>query len=240
VRLLERLIGLDDQHRDDDHQGLTSPSRRLMVERVRELGTDPRDQAFAYTARVLTGNLVLLGGMVAANQPWRLSLRLSRALTGAVAVGIFALVYSDVWRLSDSFGWERLVGTAIVSIGATAATLIIGAELWEPTVSHTVRKQVVLFNIATLVTVVIGVTVLYGALYLLALVAAFWFVVPKVFRETVGHAVSLRDYFELAWMTCSLAMIGGALGAALEPDDAVRQAAYVQRPGADTEFEETS
>jgi hypothetical protein len=189
---------------------------------------------------VLTGNLVLLGGMVAANQPWRLSLRLSRALTGAVAVGIFALVYSDVWRLSDSFGWERLVGTAIVSIGATAATLIIGAELWEPTVSHTVRKQVVLFNIATLVTVVIGVTVLYGALYLLALVAAFWFVVPKVFRETVGHAVSLRDYFELAWMTCSLAMIGGALGAALEPDDAVRQAAYVQRPGADTEFEETS
>ena len=40
----------------------------------------------------------------------------------------------------------------------------------------------VLFNIATLVTVVIGVTVLYGALYLLALVAAFWFVVPKVFR----------------------------------------------------------
>jgi len=209
-----------------------------LVERVRELGTDPADEAFAYTARVLTGNLVLLGGMVAANQPWRLSLRLSRALTGAVAVGIFALVYSDVWRLSDAFGWERLVGTAIVSIGATAATLIIGAELWEPTVSKAVRKQVVLFNIATLVTVVIGVTVLYGALYLLALVAAFWFVVPKIFRDTVGHSVSLRDYFELAWMTCSLAMIGGALGAALEPDDAVRNAAYVQRPGTDTEFEE--
>ena len=105
--------------------------------------------------------------------------------------------------------------------------------------SKAVRKQVVLFNIATLVTVVIGVTVLYGALYLLALVAAFWFVVPKVFRETVGHSVSLRDYFELAWMTCSLAMIGGALGAALEPDEAVREAAYVQRPGTDTEFEET-
>ncbi len=239
VRLLERLIGLDEHNRDDDHQGLASPSRRLLVERVRELGTDPADEAFAYTARVLTGNLVLLGGMVAANQPWRLSLRLSRALTGAVAVGIFALVYSDVWRLSDAFGWERLVGTAIVSIGATAATLIIGAELWEPTVSKAVRKQVVLFNIATLVTVVIGVTVLYGALYLLALVAAFWFVVPKVFRETVGHSVSLRDYFELAWMTCSLAMIGGALGAALEPDDAVRNAAYVQRPGTETEFEET-
>jgi len=55
------------------------------------------------------------------------------------------------------------------------------------------RKQVLLFNIATLVTVVIGVTVLYVALYLLALVAAFWFVVPKIFRDAVGHPVSLRD-----------------------------------------------
>jgi len=34
-------------------------------------------------------------------------------------------------------------------------------------------------------------------------------------------------------------MIGGALGAALEPDDAVREAAYVQRSDADTEIEET-
>ena len=238
VRLLERLIGFD-EHRGAEALGLASPSRRLLVERVRELGTDPADEAFAYTARVLTGNLVLLGGMVAANQPWRLSLRLSRALTGAVAVGIFALVYSDVWRLSDAFGWQRLTGTAVISIGSTAATLIIGAELWEPTLSPEVRKQVVLFNIATLVTVVIGVAVLYGALYLLALLAAFWFVVPKVFREAVGHSVSLRDYFELAWMSCSLAMIGGALGAALEPDDAVRDAAYMQH-SASTEFDETT
>lgn len=237
VRLLERLIG-SPEHRGADDQGLASPSRRLLVERVRQLGSDPADGAFAYTARVLTGNLVLLGGMVAANQPWRLSLRLSRALTGAVAVGIFGLVTSDIWRLSDAFGWVRLAGTGLLSIGATAATLIIGAELWEPTVGHAVRKQVLLFNIATVVTVVIGVAVLYGALYVLALLAAFWFVVPKIFLAAVGHPASLRDYFELAWLTCSLAMIGGALGAALEPDDAVREAAYVQRSES-TEVDET-
>lgn len=177
--------------------------------------------------------------MVAANQPWRLSVRLSRALIAAVAVGIFALVYSDVWRLSDAFGWERLVGTALLSVGATAATLIIGAQLWEPTASRAVRKQVALFNIATLVTVVIGVTVLYAVLYLLALVAAFWFVVPEVFRAAVGHPASLWDYCQLAWLACSLAMIGGALGAALETQDAVRTAAYVQRSDAQTEREQT-
>jgi hypothetical protein len=238
VRLVERLIG-SHQQRGADTNGSARRPRRLSVLRVRELGTDTVNGGFAFTARVLSGNLVLLGGMVAANQPWRLSLQLSRALTGAVAVGVFGLVYSDVWRLADAFGWQRLIGTALLSVGATAATLIIGAELWERTDAPGVRKQVLLFNVATVVTVVIGVSVLYAALYLLALVAAFWFVVPQVFRSTVGHPVSLRDYFELAWLTCSLAMIGGALGAALETEDAVRQAAYVQRSDRQTERHET-
>jgi hypothetical protein len=235
VRLVERLVGT--RVRGPDAGEVPAP-RRLSVERVRELGTDTDDGALAFTARVLTGNLVLLGGMVAANQPWRLSLRLSRALTSAVAVGVFGLVYSDVWRLSDAFGWQRLIGTALLSIGATATTLIVGAELWERTAAPGVRKQVLLFNIATMVTVIIGVTVLYAALYLLALVAAFWFVVPQVFNNAVGHPGSLRDYFQLAWLTCSLAMIGGALGAALETEDAVYDAAYVRRSDAQTEKEE--
>jgi hypothetical protein len=84
VRLVERLIGSCE--RGPDAQGVVAPPRRLSVQRVRELGTDTANGAFAFTARVLTGNLGLLGGMVAANQPWRLSL--SRALTGAVAVGV--------------------------------------------------------------------------------------------------------------------------------------------------------
>ncbi len=239
VRLVERLIGFADQRGVDPQRDVRRPARRLMVQRVRELGTDPADEAFAYTARVLTGNLVLIAGMVAANQPWRLSLRLSRALTGAVAAGVFGLVTADIWRLADAYGWVRLAGTALVSIIATAATLIIGAELWEPAVSRAVRKQVALFNIATLLTVLIGVTVLYAALYVLALIAAFWFVMPQIWRDQVGHPASLRDYFELAWLTCSLAMIGGALGAALEPDDAVRAAAYVQRSDEETAVEKT-
>jgi hypothetical protein len=143
---------------------------------------------------VLTGNLTLISGMVAANQSWRLSLRLSRALTGAVAAGVFGLVTADIWRLSDAYGWDRLAGTALVSIGATVATLIIGAELWEPIASRAVRKQVILFNIAT---------VPYIALYLLALIAAYGFVVPQIWRYQVGHPAALRDYFELAWLTSS-------------------------------------
>jgi hypothetical protein len=59
-------------------------------------------------------------------------------------------------------------------------------------------------------------------------------------RELRSDPASLRDYFELAWLTCSLAMIGGALGAALEPDEAVRAAAYVQHSDEADEIEETA
>jgi hypothetical protein len=239
VRLLVRLIaGSAELHGGHGHN-LGSQLRRVTVQRVRELGSDPADEAFFYTARVLTGNLTLISGMVAANQPWLLSLRLTRALTGAVAAGVFGLLTADIWRLSDAFGWVRLAGTALISIGATAATLIIGAELWEPLVARAVRKQVILFNIVTTVTVLIGVSLLYCALYVLALGASFWFVVPQVWKDQVGHPASLRDYFELAWLISSLAMVGGALGAALESDEAVRAAAYVQHSDEQTETAQT-
>jgi hypothetical protein len=239
VRLLVRLIAGSAELQGDQAHGVGGPSRRVTMQRVRELGSDPADEAFFYTARVLTGNLTLISGMVAANRPWRLSLRLSRALTGAVAVGVFGLVTADIWRLSDAYGWTRLAGTALVSIGATVATLIVGAELWEPMVARGVRKQVILFNIATVLTVLIGVSVLYAALYILALVASFWFVMPQIWHDQVGHSASLRDYFELAWLISSLAMIGGALGAALESDEAVREAAYTQHIAEEAGIEET-
>ena len=105
-------------------------------------------------------------------------------------------------------------------------------------VARAVRKQVILFNIVTVITVLIGVTVLYVALYVLALGASFWFVMPQIWRDQVGHPATLRDYFELAWLISSLAMIGGALGAALESDEAVREAAYVQHPDDEDEIDE--
>ena len=49
---------------------------------------------------------------------------------------------------------------------------------------------------------------------------------PNVLASGLGHAVGVGDYVTLAWFTASLATVGGALGASLESDDAVREAAY--------------
>jgi hypothetical protein len=189
----------------------------------------------AFTARVLTGNLSLLAGMVRANRPWRLAVRLSRALTAAVAAGVFALVTPDIWTLADRFGAVRLVAVGLGSVVAISTTLVVGAELWERPAGPRVRKQVALFNLATTATVVIGVLSLYAALFLLALGAAGVLVVPSLFGEGLGHPARFADYLELAWLTSSLATVGGALGAGLESDEAVREAAYTYRPDAAAE-----
>jgi hypothetical protein len=225
VGLVRSLLGTGDADDPDD--------RAALGRRLRQLAADDPDDAegVRFTARVLTGNVRLLIGMVRANQPWRLAIRLSRALTAAVAAGVFALITGDVWRLADSFGWVRLTVVALGSVVAVVVTLIVGAQLWERPRGRRVRKQVLLFNVATAATVVLGVLSLYAVLFALALGGGLLLVVEPLFAEGLGHPAHLSDYLELAWLVCSLATVGGALGAGLESDDAVREAAYTYRSG---------
>jgi hypothetical protein len=240
LRLIDALLGeaadADGEGTDAGHRAAAARSRR-MTHRVRELASDVDGAAESvrFTTRVLSGHLRLLVGMVRANRPWQLAAGLSRALTAAGAVGIFALVTSDIWRLADAFGWWRLTAVMVASIAAIGATLIVGARLWERVGRRHMRQQVVLFNIATTATVVIGVVALFVALFVLALAAALLLIVPRLLTDALGHPVALHDYVEVAWLSSSLATVGGALGAGLESDEAVRRAAYTYRTSSATE-----
>ena len=75
-------------------------------------------------------------------------------------------------------------------------------------------------------TVTIGIVTLYAVLFLLVLGGAGLVTAPDAFADAVGHDVRFADYAVLAWFVASLATIGGALGSALESEDAVRAAAY--------------
>jgi hypothetical protein len=207
---------------------LSPGRRRRATARMRELGRHvTHDQgAVAFVTRVITGNLLLLAGMIRANQPWRLTLHLSKALTAAVTAGVFALVTTDIWRLADVLGTRRLVIIAVGSVTAIGATLIIGADLWERGRRPEARQQVLLFNLATTATVVLGVTAFYAMLIFLTAIGALILVPTGFLSSVLGHSAQWGDRAELAWLAGSLATLGGALGAGLESDDAVRQAAY--------------
>jgi uncharacterized membrane protein len=169
--------------------------------------------------------------MLRANRPWRLAIRLSSALVAAFAFAVFALVTGDVWRIADGLGPLRLGLLAVGSIVAVVLSVIVGARLWERAPSGTsAREQVILFNVVTVTTVVIGVLALYLALLVLTMIGTLILIPGKTFAAAVGHPTGIGGQLKLAWLACSLATLGGALGAALETDEAVREAAYGYQP----------
>ena len=229
VRLVAALVGAADA----DPGGRSDAPRHRVVRRRQDLRSrvDEDDHGIRFVTGVVTGNLKLLLGMLRANRPWRLAIHLSRALVAALTAGVFALVTGDIWRLGDSLGAVRLSLVAVASVVAVVLTIIIGAGLWERAPARpSARDQVVLFNVVTTATVVIGVLALYLALLLLTLIGVLLLVPDGLLSDTLGHPVWVGDQVELTWLAASVATVGGALGAGLETDEAVREAAYAYQP----------
>jgi hypothetical protein len=185
-RALQTTVGLVRTLLGDDTDGEGDPA--ALRRRVRELATDPADTAEGVrsTARVLAGDPRLLVGTVRANRPWRLTIQLSRALSAAVAAGVFALVTAGIWRCSTCHHRDR---------GDRGADPLRRAVRPRP-----------------------GRVAAAGA--------------RGVVRRGPRAPARIGDYLEPAWLTSSLATVGGALGAGLESDEAVREAAYTHRPDA--------
>jgi hypothetical protein len=168
--------------------------------------------------------------MVRANHPWRLVTSLSRALVGAAGVGLFGIVSSDVWRISGHIGVAKLAVVCLATVATSVASLIIVHGLWERAADRRLREQAMLFNAVTSITVAIGIVVLYVAVTVLSLAAAWLLVDPSLLTSQIGHRSAFPDYLRLALLAGALATVGGALGSALESDVAVRDAAYGYRP----------
>ena len=235
VRLAGQLLG--DTGQAADGGGRRRPQAQVVHRRMLELGrrVELGEHGMGLVARVVTGNIWLLLGMLRANRPWRLAVRLVRAMVAAVAVGVFALVTSDIWRLAGYLGTLRLTIIGLGSVTATSGTIMIATGLWEPSPHRSAREQVILFNIVTAVTVGIGVAVLYAAIFVAMLAAALLLVPAGLLGSVLGHPAGVADQVQLAWLATSLATLGGALGAALETGETVREAAYAYRP--DTQLE---
>lgn len=168
----------------------------------------------------------LLAGMVRANRPWRLAGGLSKAMAGAFATGAIALATSTIWLFADLMGPWRMSAATVLSVAAMVVWLIVDHELWERPDEPQERARSMLYNVATVVTLLIGVVAFHIALFGLLLFTAGVALPPSLFSQTLKHPVGVADYLLLAWLLASIATIGGAMGSGLEDDDAVRSAAY--------------
>jgi hypothetical protein len=229
VRLVGQILG--DLARPEDGAGRL-PLAASVARRLRELGarTERGEHGVGFVARVLTGNIWLLLGMLRANRPWQLALRLMRVLAVAFAAGVLALVTSDIWRLALYLGSLRLAVIGVGSVSAIAVAIIVSTGLWERSPHPAAREQVALFNIVTTATVGLGVAALYLALFIAMFAAALLLVPGSLLGLILGHPAGVAGQVSLAWLATSIAALGGALGAALESGETVREAAYTYQP----------
>jgi hypothetical protein len=194
--------------------------------------TDPnvKDEQHVALSRV-RGRWRLLLGMVLANRPWLLVPGLKSALVAALATGAVATINSTVWLLVPSLSWWRLVIATIGSIALVVAWLVIDGELWDRPEddSPRARERSRLYNSSTLLTLLAGVTICYGALYAVNLAWAYYVLDPDVMGRSVDNPFGYGDLFVLAWFVASAATVGGGLGSGLESDEAIRAAAYSKR-----------
>jgi hypothetical protein len=69
---------------------------------------------------------------------------------------------------------------------------------------------------------------LYGAVFLALAIITPTVITGEALRSYISHA-GPGTYLALVWFATSMAMAGGAIGAGLEAEGAVRQAAYGKR-----------
>jgi hypothetical protein len=227
-RVREAVLGLI-AHLFADHPAARLGAARLWAARPltpAEVGDHANTLFVVPGAR---GNLRLLGGMVRANHPWRLFRGLSKALAGVFAVAAFAIVSSDVWRLAPPLGPGRQAVLAFVAITALVVWLIVDHELWERPTGREARDRALLYNAATVVTLMLGVLVLYATLLGLLTLGVVLVLNDGTLATVIGHRPSWVDYGDIVWFTASASMLGGALGAGLEDDSVVRLATYGER-----------
>ncbi|MFF5056644.1 hypothetical protein ACFY1S_26025 [Micromonospora sp. NPDC000663] len=183
-----------------------------------------------YVASGLIGRVRLLAGMVRANRPGRALLGLSKLLVGAFGTAAFALTTDTIWQMGDALGGLRLAVIMLLGLTALVVWLIVAHDLWEKPSRETPAELARLFNLGTILTLTLATAVSYVVLFVGTVLVGALLIDTSVLEQVLERPVNVTDYLTLAWITSSLATVGGAIGSGLENEETVRAAAYGYHP----------
>ena len=231
IQLVAELVGRDTSVIDEQPTDGREPRlRRRLTGRFERVS--PESEGIDIRLTASRGRQRLLAGMVRSNQPWLVALGLTGATAASLAFSPFYLLNSVLWEISNALGPVRLSLATLSSVAALVAWLIIRHGLWESPrhadLPHE-RLEVRLFNASTVLTLVIGMLVMYLALLILLFIAAWLLLEDSTLSTYVGGSPGFGTYANIAWLASSAAGIAGALGSSFDNEARVRQAAYSYR-----------
>ena len=188
----------------------------------------PEEHQMLLGSRVI-GGARTVAGMVAGNEPLRTAPKLSSALAAAAGTGAFGIFYSSIWSMSMYLTTQRLVGIGVLAMIAITAWLIIGNRLWDAPKDRSLGRVVLLYNLSTVLTLLLIIGLLYVALVVAIFLGALIVIDPDYLAVTIESEASLVRYLDIAWLSAAMGVVAGALGSSFDKDTNLRSLTHGQR-----------
>lgn len=200
------------------------------IKRVTPEEATNTDIRFVLQSRII-GWLRVLIGMVFANNPWQALGAFKRILTLAFATGIYISIFSTPWQLSVAYTPSRFILLMLLSITGMVVWIIFAHKLWEKASSKSQSQYRILYNVTTIMTLIVITVINYTVLFTLFSISTSIFVPEGIFDVATkeGADDSIENFLRLAWLTTSLALLVGAVGATVEKEEKILKATYSYR-----------
>ncbi|WP_343068450.1 hypothetical protein [Brachybacterium halotolerans] len=180
-------------------------------------------------ANPAVGGVRTVLGMVAGNEPRKTAPRLSSALAAASATGAFGIFYSSIWAMSTYLSTPRLLSIGVLAIGAMVVWLIVSNALWDSPKRSSLARVVLLYNLSTVMTLLVCVVALYLALVLLILAGGLIAISPDYMATIIGETPTFATYLDIAWLSAAMGVVAGALGSSFDRETNLRTLTHGQR-----------
>ncbi|GAA5417337.1 hypothetical protein Pryu01_02400 [Paraliobacillus ryukyuensis] len=201
------------------------------IKKTHDIETESNVDARYLVIPAINGKLRVLAGMTFANRPWLLLTSFKPIIAVAFGTGAYSIIFTTLWQLSVNYSIFRLAALMLVSCISMIIWMIISHDLWEKPTKKGKKRIRILYNTATIFTLLIGVLVFYLILLVFFSIAIMVFVPPEMFKsvtELEGN-VTLFSFLRLSWLGTSVAILAGAIGAGSANPEIVRNIAYGYR-----------
>ena len=223
-------VGYDDNNRVKKEINKQFPFSRIEKTEVHLKETGNNHLRYLSNSRSL-GMIRLVSGMTFANNPLNMMASLSNIVAIAFTTGAFGLIFSTMWNMGLNFSPWRLFGISIMAILGMLVWIMVSHGLWESTKKAKHKRIVMLYNLTTIMTLLIAIVIYYMILYLLFLIAELVLLPPGFLGQQVGlnGPASVQLYLSIPWFATSISTVAGAIGAGLLNDQLIKESTYGYR-----------
>ncbi|KAB8126645.1 hypothetical protein F9U64_19545 [Gracilibacillus oryzae] len=194
-----------------------------------EIDNSEKHEVFYTYRNKFFGFFKLLFGMIKANQPWVIFPHFLKIVVIAFTSGCFALVFPALWGLSDSYNVGRLILVTVISISMMVTWILLVHKLWEKPQEGRSKSFRRLYNLTTVVTLLITVCFYYLILFVAFIFASITLIPGELLQKNISTEVNVLSYLTVAWTATCISTLIGAFGTTLENEEAVLSTTYGNR-----------